>query len=533
MNVFFCRSPAFLLDTINHLKGRFKELIIVAPRDADFSDYGNKTSVYIYALVDGFQTQFLSNAALYNRQENPKESTLLDVFKKVNNKINCIEKDPNTILFSQSPSLETYRQLVVNFGLEASRVLFEEVNDMGVIRNNTKKTKYFNLFISSKMFNKYLLRTSESYYAYKNANFILFNKEREQIKSNELDFSIDLQDGVDINMELKFRFSYQEEFHRNITVLIGQNGNGKSRTLNNIARKALKGYVESESRLKVNRVLLFAPRHELHIFPSEKWKNPATYYRTFPTTRSSKSRSAKSLTESLLDILRTDEKIADKHRWVIFQESLCELNSYEDIHLKGINPNQYYSLIDLWNLKNNKFSMLSEIQQDLEPIKLINGRECRLSSGEYSFLQILSGMTMNIENGSLLLIDEPETHLHPNFISQLMSSLQTILLSTGSFSIIATHSVYVVRDVPEDQIIILERDYETNVLIQKNTGMSTLGANIGSLSTFIFGENGRSKNVTAIVENVLSEGINFSEIERKYGQVFSSEMLSMIKGKIK
>lgn len=74
---------------------------------------------------------------------------------------------------------------------------------------------------------------------------------------------------------------------------------------------------------------------------------------------------------------------------------------------------------------------------------------------------------MHIENGSLLLIDEPETHLHPNFISLIISALHKILTATGSYSIISTHSVYIVREVPQDQVIILERGEKNNV-VQNN-----------------------------------------------------------------
>lgn len=105
---------------------------------------------------------------------------------------------------------------------------------------------------------------------------------------------------------------------------------------------------------------------------------------------------------------------------------------------------------------------------------------------------------MHIENGSLLLIDEPETHLHPNFISLIISALHKILTATGSYSIISTHSVYIVREVPQDQVIILERGEKT--MLSKTTGMTTLGANLGSLSSFIFGENSRSKLVNEIAK---------------------------------
>ncbi|EFB5478972.1 hypothetical protein GY524_004578 [Escherichia coli] len=81
-------------------------------------------------------------------------------------------------------------------------------------------------------------------------------------------------------------------------------------------------------------------------------------------------------------------------------------------------------------------------------------------------------------------------------------------------------------------MIILERDEKNNV-VQKTTGMTTLGANLGSLSSFIFGENSRSKLVNEIAKKVIREHRSFEEIEGLYRDSFSIEMLSLIRGMMK
>ena len=87
----------------------------------------------------------------------------------------------------------------------------------------------------------------------------------------------------------------------------------------------------------------------------------------------------------------------------------------------------------------------------------------------------------------MLLCDEPETHLHPNFISDFVSLLDQLLVDTGSFAILATHSAYLVREVPSSQVIILEQQ-SPGIIEAVQPRLKTLGADIGAISSFVFGD---------------------------------------------
>ncbi len=68
--------------------------------------------------------------------------------------------------------------------------------------------------------------------------------------------------------------------------------------------------------------------------------------------------------------------------------------------------------------------------------------ECKpLSSGQELFFRFALNLSTFIEAGTLVLLDEPENHLHPTFITRLMALLRHVLRSTGSFAVIATHSL--------------------------------------------------------------------------------------------
>ncbi|USN56073.1 MAG: AAA family ATPase [Candidatus Peribacteria bacterium] len=61
---------------------------------------------------------------------------------------------------------------------------------------------------------------------------------------------------------------------------------------------------------------------------------------------------------------------------------------------------------------------------------------------------------------SLLLFDEPETHLHPNMIFRLMKVLNKILETYDSYAIIATHSAIVIQQIPSKHVMVLKNEDE-------------------------------------------------------------------------
>jgi len=87
----------------------------------------------------------------------------------------------------------------------------------------------------------------------------------------------------------------------------------------------------------------------------------------------------------------------------------------------------------------------------------------------------------------MVLIDEPETHLHPNYVSDFVRLLDALLVQTGSFAILATHSAYFVRMVPNSQVIILTQERPAFVTAT-TPRLKTLGADIGAISSFVFGD---------------------------------------------
>ena len=63
-----------------------------------------------------------------------------------------------------------------------------------------------------------------------------------------------------------------------------------------------------------------------------------------------------------------------------------------------------------------------------------------LSSGHKAVLSIVTGCVAMLEERSLVLLDEPENHLHPPLLAAFIRAFSELLVDRNSVAIVATHS---------------------------------------------------------------------------------------------
>jgi len=80
----------------------------------------------------------------------------------------------------------------------------------------------------------------------------------------------------------------------------------------------------------------------------------------------------------------------------------------------------------------------------------------RLSAGQKLVALTLTNVTVHLQPGSIVLLDEPETHLHPNLLSALLRALRMLLHHFDSYAIVATHSVVPPQEMPSSNLVILD-----------------------------------------------------------------------------
>ena len=94
-------------------------------------------------------------------------------------------------------------------------------------------------------------------------------------------------------------------------------------------------------------------------------------------------------------------------------------------------------------------------------------------------------MIETLQEKSLVLIDEPEAHLHPPLLSAFVRALSELLISTNGVAIIATHSPVILQEVPKSCAWKLRRI--GSEAISERLNIETFGENVGTLTNEVFG----------------------------------------------
>jgi len=109
----------------------------------------------------------------------------------------------------------------------------------------------------------------------------------------------------------------------------------------------------------------------------------------------------------------------------------------------------------------------------------------RLSSGHAIVLLTITKLVELVDERTLVLLDEPEGHLHPPLLSAFIRALSDLLVKRNGVAIVATHSPVVLQEVPRSCAWKLRRSGAVSVV--ERPVVETFGENVGVLTREVFG----------------------------------------------
>lgn len=138
----------------------------------------------------------------------------------------------------------------------------------------------------------------------------------------------------------------------------------------------------------------------------------------------------------------------------------------------------------------------------------------RMSSGHAIVLLTITKLVETVEEKTLVLLDEPESHLHPPLLSAFTRALSDLLVNRNGVAIIATHSPVVLQEVPKSCVSILRR---TRLVSNVDRPRSeTFAENVGVLTREIFGLEVSKSVFHDLLSGSVDEGKSYEEIEQEY-----------------
>ena len=152
----------------------------------------------------------------------------------------------------------------------------------------------------------------------------------------------------------------------------------------------------------------------------------------------------------------------------------------------------------------------------------------KLSSGHAITLLTVTKIFEKIEEKTLVLLDEPESHLHPPLLSSFMRALSDLLMKNNAVAIIATHSPVVLQEVPKSCVWRLGRfGLEAKA---ERFDIETFGETIGTLTKEIFGLEVSNSGFYAMLNNSINkDGASYDSIMKEYDNQLGSEARLLVR----
>jgi predicted ATPase len=179
------------------------------------------------------------------------------------------------------------------------------------------------------------------------------------------------------------------------------------------------------------------------------------------------------------------------------------------------------------NFKESEIKQLIDIEEEEILRPLCNEIFKRLSSGHKVVLLTITRLISVLQERSLVLIDEPEAHLHPPLLSAFIRALSELLAVTNGVAIIATHSPVILQEVPKNCVWKLRRT-GSEAKAERLT-IESFGENVGILTHEIFGLEVTNSGFYNILEEVVEQEKYYENVMIRFNNQLGMEARAIVR----
>lgn len=351
-----------------------------------------------------------------------------------------------------------------------------------------------------------------------------------ELTSYAFEFVLDEAADNDDGAVLRFDVEPSSKPPSNVHTLIGRNGVGKTTCLNNIAR----AYVDN---LVTGQALDGSGKSRLRVYSEGGGGSFVNLI---------------SVTFSAFDPFFTESRpTTGRYSYIGLKESLPAKSQTADISYRVKSPDDLTrdfiksGLKCLEPLKKARWkAALANLGSDpifaeSEIIELTDDTDDtdawkesaaivfrRLSSGHKIVLLTITRLVELVEEQSLVLLDEPESHLHPPLLSALIRTLSELLTAQNGVAIVATHSPVVLQETPKHCAWILDRS--GNTARARRPVPETFGENVGRLTHEVFGLEVTDTGFYEMLRQAAGRLKDFDAVEAEFGSQLGAEARSIL-----
>ena len=323
------------------------------------------------------------------------------------------------------------------------------------------------------------------------------------------------------SIELQFEVSVESKPSSNIHAIIGRNGVGKTTILN--------GMIKAITSKELD---------EAKFIDTEIWRNEQISKDYFS--------SLVSVSFSAFDpfeppVEQSDPSQGTCYSYIGLRKEGDALKVLNDIHQDFLHAlkfcfsqtpkrDRWLNAIDTLESDENfermrlkDFAQFTSEELKTKVKKIIK----RMSSGHIVVLLTITRLVATVEERTLVLIDEPESHLHPPLLSAFIRALSELLHNRNGVSIIATHSPVVLQEVPKSSVWKINRDGLCTE--HRRPDIETFGENVGILTREVFGLEVVKSGFHDLLVKSVKTGKTYQQIVSEYNDQLGLEARALLK----
>ncbi|EGR0692725.1 AAA family ATPase [Vibrio parahaemolyticus] len=329
----------------------------------------------------------------------------------------------------------------------------------------------------------------------------------------------------------------------NIHAIIGKNGTGKTTFLNNMVEAIINPTPDGSKVIDLDSYLEPKPQIGSDYFssitsvsfsafdtftPPKEQPNPAkgTCYFYVGLKNPDKEGTLKTLDELREDLCESmlDCFYDPKQQKLARFKYVIELLEF-DQNIKSLNLTKYHEeyvelIKEYPGFDEYKFRTICR-ERFLEILP-------PMSSGHAIVLLSTLNLIATVDDKSLVLIDEPESHLHPPLLAAYIRALSWLLNQVNGVSIIATHSPVVLQEIPKNCVWKVIRS-ETETTVSRPV-RETFGENVGILTREAFGLDVEKSGFITVLDNAVKSGGTFEHIyHNTFGGCIGAEGVTLLR----
>lgn len=319
-------------------------------------------------------------------------------------------------------------------------------------------------------------------------------------------------------IELTFNVDPESKPPTNIHVLIGRNGVGKTTLLNNMIRSIVQKGTNAVGPGKFFLLGVFGKVELPEDFFSAVVSVSFSAFDPFRPLKDRPNRN-EGVAYFYVGMKNTSVSVAEavslKSHTDLCRDFLDSLGSCFSVDAKKARwLNAIRRLESDDNFADMGLASLVDIEEDAELRKRAAGLFERMSSGHAIVLLTMTRLVDTVDEKTLVLMDEPESHLHPPLLSAFTRALSELLTNRNGVAIVATHSPVVVQEVPRSCVWTMERSRAEGMTARPQ--LETFGENVGVLTQEIFGLEVTRSGFHDMLRQAVEQGKGFDAIIEEY-----------------